>query len=94
MDSQDPLLSHPEDTDNSGQQMHQPALPRLQVQGKYESSQDNSTSTKNSFIELPNQRTQSLREIHQQLDDIDQQNLFALMSCQPTSFKEASKEPH
>jgi hypothetical protein len=35
-----------------------------------------------------------LREIHLQLDDIDQHNLFALMSCQPTSFKEAAKEPH
>jgi hypothetical protein len=28
------------------------------------------------------------------LDDIDQQNIFALMSCQPTYFKEAAKEPH
>jgi hypothetical protein len=35
-----------------------------------------------------------LREIHQQLDDIEQHNLFALMSCQPTSFKEAAKESH
>jgi hypothetical protein len=35
-----------------------------------------------------------LREIHQRLDDIDQHNLFALMSCQPTYFKEAAKEPH
>jgi hypothetical protein len=35
-----------------------------------------------------------LREIHQQLDDFKQQNLFVLMSCQPTSFKEATKEPH
>jgi hypothetical protein len=36
-----------------------------------------------------------LREIHQKLDDIDQHNIFALnMSCQPTYFKEATKEPH
>jgi hypothetical protein len=35
-----------------------------------------------------------LREIHQLLDDIDQHNIFALMSCQPTSFKEVAKEPH
>jgi hypothetical protein len=28
------------------------------------------------------------------LDDIEQHNLFALMSCQPTSFKEVTKEPH
>jgi hypothetical protein len=35
-----------------------------------------------------------LREIHQQLDDNEQHNLFALMSCQPTYFKEATKEPH
>jgi hypothetical protein len=35
-----------------------------------------------------------LREIHQQLDDFEQHNLFALMSCQPTSLKEAAKEPH
>jgi hypothetical protein len=35
-----------------------------------------------------------LREIHQQLDDIEQHNIFALMSCQPTYFKEATKETH
>jgi hypothetical protein len=35
-----------------------------------------------------------LKEIHQQLDDLNQQNIFALLSCQPTSFKEAAKEPH
>jgi hypothetical protein len=35
-----------------------------------------------------------LREIHQQLDDIEKHNIFALMSCQPTSFKEVAKEPH
>jgi hypothetical protein len=35
-----------------------------------------------------------LREIHQQLDDFEQHNVLALMSCQPTSFKEATKEPH
>jgi hypothetical protein len=35
-----------------------------------------------------------LRETHQQFDDIDQHNPFALISCQPTSFKEATKEPH
>jgi hypothetical protein len=28
------------------------------------------------------------------LDDIDQHNHFALMSCRPTSFKEAAKETH
>jgi hypothetical protein len=48
----------------------------------------------NSSSEIQNQRTRSLREIHQQLDDFEQQNLFALMSCQPTSFKEAAKETH
>ena len=26
--------------------------------------------------------------------NVEQHNLFSLMSCQPTSFKEASKEPH
>jgi hypothetical protein len=35
-----------------------------------------------------------LSKIHQHLDDIDQHNLFALMSCQPTPFKELAKEPH
>jgi hypothetical protein len=35
-----------------------------------------------------------LREIHQQLDDFEQHNLFDFMSCQPTSFKEEVKEPH
>jgi transposase InsO family protein len=29
MDSQDPLLSHPEDIENSGQKTHQPSLPRM-----------------------------------------------------------------
>jgi len=94
MDSQDPLLSHPEEIENLGQKTHQPTLPRLQVQGQSDSSQDNSTSSRNSSSELPNQRTRSLREIHQQLDDIEQHNLFALMWCQPTYFKEESKEPH
>jgi hypothetical protein len=94
MDSQDPVLSNPEDTENSRQQTHHPALPRLQVQGQSERSQDNLTSSRNSSSELSNQRTRSLREIHQQLDGIDQHNLFSLMSCQPTSFKEAVKEPH
>jgi hypothetical protein len=28
------------------------------------------------------------------LDNIKQQNIFSLMSCQPTYFKEAAKEPH
>ena len=95
MDSQNPLLPLPEDTNNLEHKTHQPALPRLQVQGQLESSQDNSTSSRNSSgYELQNQRTQSLREIHQQLDDIEQHNLFELMSCQPTSFKEATKETH
>jgi hypothetical protein len=57
-------------------------------------SHDNSTSSGDSSCELQNQRTQSLREIHQQLDGFEQHNLFSLMSCQPTSFKEATKEPH
>jgi hypothetical protein len=28
------------------------------------------------------------------LDDIEKNNPFSLMSCQPTYFKEASKDPH
>jgi hypothetical protein len=28
------------------------------------------------------------------LDDIDQHNIFSLMSCQPTSFKDTYKEPY
>jgi hypothetical protein len=94
MDSQNPLLSSPENAENSGQPIPQHALPRLQVQGQPENSQDNSSSSRDSSTELQNQRTRSLRQIHQQLDDIEQHNLFALMSCQPTSFKEAAKEPH
>jgi hypothetical protein len=66
----------------------------LQVQRQPENSYDNSTFSRESFSEPQNQRTRSLREIHQQLDDFEQHNLFALMSCQPTSFKEAAKEPH
>jgi len=66
----------------------------LQVQGQLESSLDNSSSRKNSFSEVQNQCTQSLREIHQQLDDTNQHNIFALLSCQPTFFKETTKGPH
>jgi hypothetical protein len=94
MDGQNPLLPSPEKAENSGQPIPQPSLPRLQVQGQSETSQDNSTSSRDSSSELPNQRTRSLREIHQQLDDIEKHNLFALMSCQQTSFKEVAKEPH
>jgi transposase InsO family protein len=94
VDSQNPLLPSSENTENSEQQVPQTSLPRLQVQGQPDNSQDNSTSSRESFSEPQNQRTRSLREIHQQLDDFEQHNLFALMSCQPTSFKEAAKEPH
>ena len=87
MDSQNPLLPCYENTENSKQQVHQNILPRLQVQRQPKHSQDNSTSNRESFFEPQNQRTQSLREIHQQLDDFEQHNLFDLMSCQPTSFK-------
>jgi hypothetical protein len=61
MDSQNPLLPLPENTENLGQQTHQPTLPRLQVQGHIENPQDNSTSSRNSSYELQNQRTRSLR---------------------------------
>jgi hypothetical protein len=94
MDSQNPLLPSSENAENSGQQVPQTILPRLQVQRQPENSQDNSTSSRESFSEPQNQRTRSLREIHQHLDDFEEHNLFALMSCQPTSFKEATKEPH
>jgi hypothetical protein len=93
MDSQNPLLPSSENAENSGQ-VPQTILPRLQVQRQPENSQDNSTSRRESFSEPQNQRTRSLREIHQQLDDFEQHNLFSLMSCKPTSFKEAAKEPH
>jgi hypothetical protein len=94
MDRQNPLLPSSENAENSGQQVPQTILPRMQVQIQPENSQDNSTSSRESFSEPQNQRTRSLREIHQQLDDFEQHNLFALMSCQPTSFKEATKDPH
>jgi hypothetical protein len=94
MDSQNPLLPLPENIKNSGHQTHQPVLPRLQVQGQPEISQDNSSLSINSSSESQNQRTRSLTEIHQQLDDMNHQILFALMSCQPTSFKEATKDPY
>jgi hypothetical protein len=94
MDSQNPLLPSSENEENSEQQVPQTILPRLQIQRQPENSQDNSTSSRESFSEPQNQRTRSLREIHQQLDDFEQHNLFSLMSCQPTSFKEAAKEPH
>jgi hypothetical protein len=60
MDSQNPLLPSSENTENSensGQPIPQPALPRLQVQGQPENSQDNSTSSRDSSSELQNQRT-------------------------------------
>jgi hypothetical protein len=80
--------------ENSGKQVPQTTLPRLQVQRQPKHLQDNSISSRESFSETQNQRTRSLREIHQQLDDFEQHNLFSLMSCQPTSFKEETKEPH
>ena len=64
MDSQNPLLPSSENAENSGQQVPQTILPRLQVQRQLENSQDNSTSSRESFSEAHNQRTQSLREIH------------------------------
>jgi hypothetical protein len=94
MDSQNPLLPSSENAENSRQPIPQPSLRRLKVQRQPENSQDNSTSSKDSSSKLQNQITRSLREIHQQLDGIEQHNLLALMSCQPTSFKEAAKEPH
>jgi hypothetical protein len=94
MDSQNPLLPSSENEKNLEQQVPQTILPRLQVQRQPENSQGNSTSSRESFSEPQNQRTQILREIHQPLDDFEQHNLFSLMSCQPTSFKEATKEPH
>jgi hypothetical protein len=71
MDSQNPLLSSPENAKNSGQPIPQPSLPRLQVQGQPKKSQNTSNSSRDSFSEPQNQRTRSLREIHQQLDDIE-----------------------
>jgi transposase InsO family protein len=94
MDSQNSLLPSSVNAENSGQQVPQTILPRLQVQRQPKNSQDTSTSNRESFFEPQNQRTRSLKEIHQQLDDFEQHNPFALMSCQPTSFKEAAKEPH
>jgi hypothetical protein len=77
MDSQNPLLPSYENKENSGQQVPQTALPRLQVQRRSENSQDDSTSSRDSSYDIQNQRTRSLREIHQQLDDIEQHNIFA-----------------
>jgi hypothetical protein len=64
MDSQNPLLPSSETIENSEQQVPQTILPRLQVQRQPENSQDNSTSSRESFSEPQNQRTRSLREIH------------------------------
>jgi hypothetical protein len=57
MDSQNPLLPSPENVEDLGQPIPQPALPRLQVEEQSENSQDNSTSIRDSSPELPNQRT-------------------------------------
>jgi hypothetical protein len=57
MDSQNPLLPSSENAENSGQQVPQTILPRLQVQRQPENSQDNSTSSRESFSEPQNQRT-------------------------------------
>jgi hypothetical protein len=94
MGSQNPLLPSSENEKNLEQQVPQTILPILQVQRQPKNSQDNSTSSRESFSEPQNHRTRSLREIHQQLDDFEQHNLFSLMSCQPTYFKEVAKEPH
>jgi hypothetical protein len=65
MDSQNPLLPSFENTENLEQQVPHTILSRLQVQRQPENSQDNSTSNRESFSEPQNQRTRSLREIHQ-----------------------------
>jgi hypothetical protein len=54
MDSQNPLLPSSENAENSGQQVPQTTLPRLQVQRQLENSQDNSTSSRESFSEPQN----------------------------------------
>jgi hypothetical protein len=46
MNSQNPLLPSSENAENSGQQVPQTILPRLQVQRQPENSQDNSTSSR------------------------------------------------
>ena len=48
MDSQNPFLTLLEHTKNSRQQTHPYVLPILQIQGQPESSQDNSSSSRNS----------------------------------------------
>jgi hypothetical protein len=57
MDSQSSLLPSSENAENSGQQVPQTILPRLQVQRQPENYQDNSTSSRESFYEPQNQRT-------------------------------------
>ena len=57
MESQNPLLSSSENAENLEQQVPQTILPRLQVQRQPENSQDNSTSSRESFSEPQNQRT-------------------------------------
>jgi hypothetical protein len=54
MDSQNLLLSSSENVENSEQQVPQTILPRLQVQRQPENSQDNSTSSRESFSEPQN----------------------------------------
>jgi hypothetical protein len=54
MDSQNPLLPSSENAENSEQPVPQTILPRLQVQRQPENSQDNSTSSKESFSEPQN----------------------------------------
>jgi hypothetical protein len=51
MDSQNPLLPSSKNAENSVQQVPQTTLPRLQVQRQPENSQDNSTSSRESFSE-------------------------------------------
>jgi hypothetical protein len=41
---------------------------------------------------LRNYKTRSLREIYEQLQDLDQEEQFSLLSYQPTYFQEAVKE--
>jgi hypothetical protein len=54
MDSQNLLLSSSENAKNSEQQVPQTILPRLQVQRQLENSEDNSTSSRESFSEPQN----------------------------------------
>jgi hypothetical protein len=86
MENQNPLLQIYEQVESLGKQVPPPRLPRMHVQRQEEQNENISSSNSESVGSMRNYKTRSLRKIHEQLDEMDQQAHFALLSYQTTYF--------